>query len=225
MNHAGRPQRRSRWPNPDQGEQPESCGWRFMSVPITTNSRYHNVMQEVKWNDVKTPTFLVEVRLVFRNSSPWELTLPHGQPQHGAPRKTFSRNVKWSRTEQTEGCANSWSHGRERSGLLSHKWDTGATRSVPRARDYFPFGSSFWGICWGTEGCFLVPPEGLQPSLTGEKPQGFHRGVCRTHWFGSYSVPAVAMKYKLIHYDSLSVYTHLDEKKRKKYSRRRKKRW
>lgn len=44
-------------------------------------------MQVVKGKNVKIPTFLAEVRLVFQNSSPWELTLPRGQPRHGTPSK------------------------------------------------------------------------------------------------------------------------------------------
>lgn len=102
--------------------------------------RYHHFTEVVKGKNVKVPTLLAEVRLVFQHSLPWELALPRGQPRHGTSWKRFSRKVKQSRTEQTEGCVWSQSHGRQGPGWLMCKQPLrpGTSQSVTGAQVRLP---------------------------------------------------------------------------------------
>lgn len=108
--------RGARQPDPDWGKQPQ--GSVYSHHPSVRN---HHFTELVKGTNVKAPTLLAEVRVVFQHSLPRELALPCGQPRHGTPWKRFSRKVKQGRTEQTEGCVWSQPHSRQGAGWLMCK--------------------------------------------------------------------------------------------------------
>jgi len=92
MNHAA--SHKPHWPTTKK--VPVARPWpgrearaRCASIPTTTNVRYHNFTWVAKGKDVKGPTFLAEVRLLFQNSSPCPaLSRETGLREQGFPEES-----------------------------------------------------------------------------------------------------------------------------------------
>lgn len=137
-----------------------------------------------------------------------------------------------------QGC---WSASRQLSPahpgtLLLHRplQDAGATRSVPKAGgDCLPLGSSIWGTCWELEsGSWGSPQESPEASALFDtrKTSGCPWRCLLNSLILLFCASCgheiqpdslqLARKYNLIHYSCPSIYTHLDENK-KRHSRRK----
>lgn len=139
VSHSGQPRSGAQWPNPDRGKQSTHGGWRRMSIPITTNRRYHDLLQVEKGKNITIPAFLAEVRLVFKPACPGSSPCPAVRHDVGLRGKGFPETLSKAELSTQKGV---WAAGPTLGGirLLSckqasqripvHRWSNASSASA-----------------------------------------------------------------------------------------------